>query len=172
MRSTISVFCVVCVALAAAVVLPMAARAASGSVRIGTYDNRVIAIAYAQAGYIPVAEKTAEYDRAEAAGDTATMREIDDFMSALQRKLHRQGFGRVPVDDLLEPVALQIPSLAADLGLHAIVWICDYAGEGVEVVDVSEELARLYVSSEDAAELCREVIPVAPVDLDEIDHVE
>jgi len=55
-----------------------------------------------------------------AAGDTVGMHEINDEMEALQRKLHRQGFGRVPVDDLLEPIADRLPEPATGLDLDEI----------------------------------------------------
>jgi len=170
MRSARAVFCVVCAALIAAIVLPAAASAADGTVRIGTYDNRAIAIAYARSQYLPAAGAHQAYDAAEAAGDTVRMQEIADEMETLQRKLHRQGFGRVPVDDLLEPVAFRLLELAADLSLDAIVWICDFSGENVEVVDVTMDIVGLYGVDEETLSICKEIFDHDPVDLDDLDH--
>ncbi len=170
MRSARVVFCVVCVAIIAAGVIPATARATDGTIRIGTYDNRAIAIAYARSGYLPHTEKVGEYDRAEAAGDTARMQEISDEMEALQRQLHRQGFSRAPVDDLLEHVAFRLPEVAESTGVDAIVWICDFAGEGVEVVDVTMDIVALYEPTEETLEICRQVFDHDPVSLDELDH--
>ncbi len=162
--------CIVCAVLIAAIVLPVAATAADDIVRIGTYDNRAIAIAYARSSYLPHAEKTQEFDRAEAAGDTVRMQEISDEMEALQRQLHRQGFSRAPVDDLLAHVAFRLPEVAEATGVDAIVWICDYAGEGVEVVDVTMDLVALYSPTEETIEMCRTIGDHEPVSLDELDH--
>ncbi len=166
MRAPISALAGVClVVLAAAVTM-----AADGTVRLGTYDNRAIAIAYARSQYLPVGEAHVEYDRAEAAGDTVRMKEISDGMEALQRQLHRQGFARVPVDDLFEPVAHRLPEIATELDLDAIVWICDFSGEGVEVVDVTMDLVALYDPTEETLEICRQIRDHDPVGLDELDH--
>lgn len=43
--------------------------AAAGKVRIGTYDNRSVAVAYAASRYNPIKEKWAAYERAKAADD-------------------------------------------------------------------------------------------------------
>ncbi len=170
MCSARTVFCVVCVALIAAIVLPAAASAADGTIRIGTYDNRAIAIAYARSSYLPHAEKTQEFDRAEAAGDTVKMQEISDEMEALQRQLHRQGFSRAPVDDLLAHVAFRFPEVVEATGVDAIVWICDFTGDGVEVVDVTMDLVALYSPTEETIEMCKSIGDHEPVSLDELDH--
>jgi len=168
-RTAGNVFSIVCLALIVAVVSTSGAKA-DDVIRIGTYDNRGVAIAYARSQYLPVMDAHAAYDKAEAAGDTARMNEISGEMEALQRQLHRQGFGRVPVDDLLEPVAHRLPDLAADLELDAIVWICDFAGENVEIVDVTMDLVQLYDPSPETLEICGQIGDHEPVDLDDLDH--
>lgn len=170
MRSARAVFCIVCVALVAAIVLAAEAKAEDEMIRIGTYDNRGVAIAYARSAYLPVDAKRAEHQAAEAAGDTAKMAAIEAEMEALQRQLHYQGFGRVPVDDLLEPVAHRLADLAADLELDAIVWICDFSGENVEVVDITMDLVRLYDPSDETLELCSQLDQYEPASIDEIGH--
>jgi hypothetical protein len=172
MRSRGAAVLMLCLAVCSAGIFVAQSRAAEGVVRIGTYDNRAIAIAYAHSQYLPLVEKTREYDSAEAAGDTVRMEEINEYMKALQRQLHRQGFGRAPVDDLLEPVADRMPGLAADLGVDAIVWICDFAGQGVEVIDVTMDLVGLYDPTQETIDMCRKVFEYEPVDLDELDDAD
>lgn len=50
-----------------------------------------------------------EMQGAKAAGDQARMKELEERGQALQRKLHRQGFGSVPVDDILAHGKDRIP---------------------------------------------------------------
>ncbi|NLH15477.1 MAG: hypothetical protein GX455_02750 [Phycisphaerae bacterium] len=120
----------------------------SKKIRIGIYDNRAIAIAWASSKYNPVGEKMEEMKKAEADGDTKKAEELKAWGKSHQRKLHRQGFGRVPVDDLLAPVKDRLPEVAKRVGVVAIVWQSDFVGENVEVIDVSGELVKLFDPSE------------------------
>jgi hypothetical protein len=139
--------------------------AGAGKVRIGTYDNRSIAVAYAASRHNPVKEKMAAYARAKAAGDRATVQELETWGERHQRLLHFQGFGRVPVGDLLEPVKDRVQELARRRGLAAVSQVCDYAAGDVELVDITEDLVKLYDPSEKALAMAREVRSAKPVDL-------
>jgi hypothetical protein len=54
----------------------------------------------------------------------------------------------VPVDDLLAAVKDRLPEVAKKTGVVAIVWQSDFAGENVEVVDVTQDLVKLFDPSE------------------------
>jgi hypothetical protein len=86
----------------------------------------------------------AEMEKAKAAGDDAKVKELEKWGVTLQKKLHFQGFGRYPVDDLLQGVADKIPGVAEKNHLDAIAWICDYSDPNVEIVDVTDDMARLF----------------------------
>ena len=144
---------------------------AIATLRIGTYDNRAIGIAFAASKFNPVAAKMKEYHEAKAAGNTARVKELDAWGQQHQRELHRQGFSRVPVTDLLEPVKDQLPALATKLGVQAIAFDCNYATPGTEIVDVTLELVKLYEPSEQTMKWVTESLKSKPVDLDEIDRV-
>ena len=86
----------------------------------------------------------------------------------MQRRYHLWGFGRVPIDPLLEPMKDKLPEVAAKAGVDAIVFECNWAGEGVEIVDVTAELCALYHPNEDLEAIrakVREWTAVQPVDL-------
>jgi hypothetical protein len=140
-------------------------------IRIGTYDNRAIAIAWGGSKYNPVGQKLEEKKKAEADGDTKKVEELKEWGKAHQRQLHRQGFGKVPVDDLLAAVKDRLPEVAKKTGVVAIVWQSDFVGENVEVVDVTQELVKLFDPSE---RVLRWTAPealkkTAPLDLDFIE---
>jgi len=139
-------------------------------IRVGVYDNRIVAIAYGNSDYLPVAAKKAELKAAKEAGDSAKIAELETWGPKYQRQLHRQGFGRVPVDDLLAYVGDKIPALAEKLGVDIIAMHCDFTGDNVEVVDVSMELAKLFNPDEKIFEVLGEVKDHEPVDLDDLDH--
>jgi hypothetical protein len=137
--------------------------------RVGVYDNRAIAIAYAPSKYNPVAAKMKEYREAEEAGDAEKMKELKSWGETHQRQLHRQGFGRVPVEDLLAHVKDKIPEVAKKARVDVIVFECTYAAENVEVVDVTMELAALFEPSEKTLKILQDLKDNPPVDLDTIE---
>ncbi|HIJ64427.1 MAG TPA: hypothetical protein HPP77_00645 [Candidatus Hydrogenedentes bacterium] len=150
------------------------AFAENATLRVGVYDNRAIAIAYAASQYNPVGEKTKEYEKAKAAGDTKRTKELEAWGEKHQRQLHRQGFARVPVDDLLQHVEAQLPRVAQETGVDVIAWSCDYAAPGVELVDITNELAMLFNPSEKTLKTIDGLTGWDPLDLDAIEahHVD
>jgi hypothetical protein len=137
-------------------------------VRIGTYDNRAVAIAYAASRFNPVKEKMAAYEKAKAAGDREKMKELGAWGEQYQRQLHFQGFGRVPVDDLLAPVKDGVAKLARERQLAAITMSCDFTGAQVELVDVTDDLVKLYDPSEKTLKSARAVRGIKPAPLTQI----
>jgi hypothetical protein len=150
-----------------------AGRASEGApndkkVRIGTYDSRAIAIAYAHSRFNPVGGKWAAYEKAKAAGDREKMKELEAWGEQHQRQLHFQGFSRVPVDDLLAPVKDQVAKLARERKLAAITMSCDFTGAEVELVDVTDDLVKLYDPSEKTLGRVRAVRGIKPAPLTQI----
>jgi len=139
-------------------------------VRVGVYDNRAIAVAYAPSKYNPTGKKMEEYKKAKAAGDAKLVKELETWGPKQQRQLHRQGFGRVPVDDLLAHVKDQLPEVARKKGIDLIAWQCDYSGLNVEVVDITNELVSLFEPSEKTLRIVEELKKHDPIDLDEIEN--
>jgi hypothetical protein len=143
-------------------------QAVSPKVRVGTYDSRAIALAYAPSKYNPVGEKMKEHAAAKAAGNTKRVKELEAWGEKHQRALHRQGFGRVPVDDLLAAVKQHLPEVAAKAGVDAIAMSCDYQGANVELVDVTNELVALFEPSERTLGFVRDLKQRQPIDLDDL----
>ena len=136
--------------------------------RIGVYDSRAIAIAYAPSKHNPVAQKMKELQAAKAEGDEARIAELEGWGEKHQRQLHRQGFGRVPVDDLLAHVAERLPEVARAAGVDAIAFDCSWSSEEVEIVDVTMEIVKLYDPSEKTLGFVAQIKEHEPVDLDEL----
>jgi hypothetical protein len=138
-------------------------------IRIGTYDSRAIAIAYAPSKFNPVKANMEKYNVAKIAGDKKKMKELEAWGEKHQRQLHRQGFSNLPVHDLLSHVKDQLPTVAKEAGVIAIVAKCDFTSETVEVVDVTERLVELFDPSEKTLKYVREIKNVKPIDIDELD---
>ncbi len=128
---------------------PCAAQAPgkAGPPRFGTYDTRAIAVAWAASRHNPAAGWRAELEKARAAGDRDAVAALERRGRDLQRQLHFQGFGRVPVDDLLAPVAPGVAEVAARHGLAAIAPALDFQAQDVTVIDVTDDLVALFEPS-------------------------
>lgn len=156
-------------ALAVAAVSRTSARSsAPAKIRIGVYDNRAIAIAWASSALNPVRTKMAELEAARKAGDQQKVKELEAWGPASQRLLHFQGFGRVPVGDLLEPVKAGVARVAAARGLAAIAMQCDHVAANAEVVDVTSDLVELYTPSDRTRKVVESMRSVKPMGLLEL----
>lgn len=144
---------------------PVMKTVAPGKVRIGTYDNRAIAVAFAASSHNPVHEKMKALKEAKAAGDKAKLAELDAWGKSYQRQLHFQGFGHVPVSDLLAPVKDGVARIAAEQNLTAIVMACDYTAANVETVDVTDALVALYAPTEKTLNSARMIRNAEPISL-------
>jgi hypothetical protein len=145
---------------------------ANSRMRVGVYDNRGIAIAYAASSFNPVSGKMTELEQARADGDKKRIMELEAWGQQHQRQLHRQGFGRMPVTDLIEPVKDRLPALAKELGVDVIAFECNYLGPNVEQVDITLDMVKLYNPSEQTMKWVEESMKARPVDLDEIDRID
>lgn len=137
-------------------------------IRIGTYDSRAIAIAYVSSRFNPVKERMADYEKAKAAGDKVKMKELESWGEEFQRQLDFQGFGRVPVDDLLAPARDQVSKLGRERQLAAITMSCDFTSGDVELVDVTDDLVKLYAPTEKTLEHVRAIRKVKPTPLTQL----
>jgi hypothetical protein len=144
---------------------PAIQPAAAGKVRIGTYDNRAVAVAYAASRFNPVREKMAEHEAAKRAGDKEKLKALEAWGEEHQRMLHVQGFCRVPVTELLEPVSEKLRALLKEQNLAAIVMSCDVAAPDVELVDVTAQVVELFEPSAKTKEMAQKVRGAKPASL-------
>jgi hypothetical protein len=151
-----------------------AAGAAGAAQRLGVYDSRGVAIAYASSKHNDAfhAAVKARHDAAKQAGDTAAMATIEAEMQTRQKQFHQMGFSKADVSTLLEPIAAQLPAFADRAGIDVLVskWEIDWLRGGVELVDVTEELAKLYEPKPQAMQWVRDIRTKEPLPAAEVDH--
>ncbi|TWU42179.1 hypothetical protein [Novipirellula artificiosorum] len=167
MRSEL-LLCVFCGGCVLNAVSASAQNTETSTVRIGTYDNRSIAVAYAASPYNPIAEKMVELDSARKSGDEETISRLNAWGKKQQRMLHFQGFAQVPVGNLLAPVKDQLAKFAKEHKLAAIVMKCDYVGPEIETVDVTEDLVEFFQPDERVRQMARKIRDAEPVELTEV----
>ena len=120
--------------------------------RVGVYDSRGIAIAYANSDHWGkvLKGKQAALEQAKKEGDTDKIKEIEAWGPAQQAQAHLKAFGTAPVHECFECVKDKIPQVAKAAGVDVIVskWDFDYLAADADVVDVTMELAKLFNPSE------------------------
>jgi hypothetical protein len=139
---------------------------AQTKLRIGTYDSRIIAIAYfGSKHFTRFAEQTERMKTAKEKYDTAEIANINKEMSLRQRMMHEQGFGKGTVCYLMDEIKDKISEFAKNEKLNIIVskWELNYYGTNVEIIDVTEKVANLFEPSKSLKDIIPEMEKNSPV---------
>jgi len=122
------------------------ATRAAATGRVGTYDSRAIAVAFAGTETFrqQLAKLQADHEQAKAAGDKNRMAELEQQGMAQQKRLHCQGFSTAPVDDIMINLKEQLSQIARTAGVAQIISKWDKAAlaryPDAELVDVTMAL--------------------------------
>lgn len=153
---------------AAAVAVP----AAEGA-RLGTYDSRVLALAYyrSEAFRARVAENRAAHERALAAGGAEAAHRIEQEMVSMQERAHLQGFGTEPVPEILALIEAEIPELARRDGVQAVAsrWELAWREAGAVFPDLSFEMAAHFHPDAATLKMMKETAGKDPVPMEELE---
>lgn len=129
-----------------------ASNAKSEPVRVGVYDSRAVAVAYASSDVFDkiLKERKKEYDEAKAAGNDEKVKEFEAWGEANQHKMHLQGFCGASVRELFEPVKDSLPKIAETCGVDIIVsqWQIDYQTPNLVFVDITDEIIKPFNPNE------------------------
>lgn len=101
--------------------IPAAEPSSTSPGKIGVYDSRAIAVAFAgsDAHKKSLAPLMEEHKKASAAGDSKRVKELEAEGKARQKRAHQQAFSTAPVDDILEHIKGQFPNIRKKAGLPA-----------------------------------------------------
>jgi len=150
----------------------VSAQSQTNRVRIGVYDSRAVAVAYAHSTEFRESMKSiqAEYQKAKAANDEMRIKRIESQMKLQQRRLHEQGFSTGSVATLVAKIKDALPGVAKKANVLVIVskWELNYQSQDLEVVDVTEELVSLFHVSDKGREWAKAVGTKPPLPIEEI----
>lgn len=145
--------------------------------RIGTYDSRSIAVAYAGSSLFrqkldPLRAKMKE---AQEQGDKERIAELDQQGRAMQHQMHLQGFGTAPVDNILDLIADKLPRLKKTTGVQLLISVWDIEQleqyPGVEQVDVTEAMVDLLEPTERQRKRALEIRNHDPVPMEKLEKM-
>ena len=143
--------------------------------RIGVYDSRAIAVAFAGS---PMHEKQirqlrSEHEKAKEAGALDKVARLEAQGKAWQEKAHKQAFSTEPVDDLLVHITNALPEIQKAAGITTIISKWDKAGlkehSKAERVDVTLELVDAFQPSERQREYAIEIQKHEPISIEKIE---
>lgn len=155
------------------------AAGAEPAVAVGTFDSRAVATAYvrSQAFSRYLREQRASVDaaieRARTAGDVRLVADLERLGPAMQKRVHQQGFGTAPVDDILATIQARLPAIADKAGVDVIVskWSLTWRRPAAQLVDVTDALVAEFAPDAKTLEVIRQLVATDPVPLDQLrDH--
>ena len=137
------------VLLAGALLVPTTGGAqAPARLRVGTFDSRLVALAYYRSPATREWMKAlrADIEKAKAANDEKRVKELEAQGPARQSLMHLQVFSNGSISNVTSVIADRLPAIAAAAGVSAIVskWELPYAETTVEQVDVTAQIAALF----------------------------
>jgi hypothetical protein len=109
--------------------------------RIGSFDRQSIVIAYYRSPQFAamMKERTAARDNAKKAGDTARVRELEQWGASAQEVAHKQLYGDEPLTNILDALEPALDSIRIALKVRTIV-AASAAPAGRQVIDVTPQL--------------------------------
>ena len=145
------------------------------SVVVGTFDSRVIAIAYynTEAHMSYVEGLKVEHAEAEASGDKERVKELEAIGEASQELAQNQAFSTWPVENILETIDGKIPEIAkqADVDLIVSKWNIVYKQSGLEIIDVTDIMVKLFNPDEQMLEMLEQIKKQDPIPLEELENM-
>ncbi len=150
----------------------VAAPAAKPSVRIGVYDSRSVAIAYASSAEFQesMTKLRGDFEQAKTKGDSAQVKKLEQQGQWTQVRLHQRGFSTAGVGDLLAKVTDGLPGVAREARVILIVskWEMPFKDPAVEIVDVTLPVAKLFHPDERTLKILGEIAGQQPIPFDEL----
>jgi hypothetical protein len=125
---------------------------ATKRVRVGVFDSRAVAIAYAPCDIhsAHIRDLKARHEEAKESGNQKKIKQIEREAQAGQALLHRQGFSTGSVGNIMKHVKGRLAAVAQEANVDVIVskWEMFYAGPSVELVDITPQIVELFDPSE------------------------
>jgi hypothetical protein len=141
--------------------------------RVGIYDSRAIAVAYAGSDFHIRWAKSlkAESERAKTEGNQKLYAELKAKAADQQKLLHMQGFSVAPVDNILANIKDKIPEIIRNAGVAAIESKWDKEAlrkyKPAEFIDITMELVKAFNPNDRQLKWAVEIQKKEPVSLEQ-----
>ena len=147
----------------------LASQPAPLKVRVGTFDSRAVAIAYARSAmFAPIMKDWKDkYEKAKAEKNEAVIKECEAWGPNYHRLQMLQAFSIASVADILEKVKDQLSKAAQEAGVDILVskWELAYQNPSIEVVDVTLYLVKIFNPDERTLKILEDLSKQPPIPL-------
>jgi hypothetical protein len=142
------------------------------SIKIGTYDSRVITLAYSRSDTFNIRlSDMQKQSQADFQGNDSTKKVQAAYrMITFQFLLHQQVFCTGTTSAIIAIVKDKLPQVAKDAGVSSIVskWELSYNDPSVEIVDLTMPISRLFNPKGDFENMAKEITVQNPVPIEEL----
>jgi hypothetical protein len=150
---------------------PLSAQTKSSKVKIGTYDSRVVVLAYSTSDQFreKMKRESDESDVLMKSKDTVKMKEGAMKMITMSHLLERSVFTALPASFVIDLVRDKFPEIAKKAGVSMIVskWDLNYSDPSITIIDLTDQVAALFDPEGKGAETAKEITKQAPMPADE-----
>ncbi|MHB1037622.1 MAG: hypothetical protein ACYC35_05740 [Pirellulales bacterium] len=150
-------------------------KAEKVKLRVGTFDSRAVAVAYARSEPFKreIAQLMQQHKEAKAAGNAEKVKQLEAEGEARQKRLHIQGFSTGSVDNILAKIKDQLPAIAKEAGVDVLVskWDVVYQTPTAECVDVTARMLKPFHPDEATLRTVEELKKHAPISLEEAENI-
>jgi hypothetical protein len=176
MRTTIVVLALAAgLALLRFAPLTAADSAAGGAekprIRVGTFDSRAVAVAYAGSDRMDrqLKQMREQYEQAKAAGNQEKIKQLEAEGCAGQDQMHQQVFSTASVDNVLAQIRDKLPAIAKEAGVDVLVskWDIVYRDPAAQTVDVTDSIIKPFNPKPRALQTIKELAKHQPIPLEQ-----
>ncbi|MFH1080758.1 MAG: hypothetical protein V1766_10975 [Pseudomonadota bacterium] len=145
--------------------------------RIGTYDSRAVAVAYAGSALHNKSISTLmrDHEKVKAAEDQKRVAALEVEGAARQQLMHKQGFSTAPVDNILEQIKGRLPAIKEEAGVTDLVSKWDKASlakyKDAELVDVTMALVDAFSPNDRQRKSAIEIQKHDPIPLEQAENI-
>ena len=142
------------------------------NLKIGTYDSRVVVIAYTPSDYFAQYLLKSRKEGDEIMQSNDTVKKTEAFYKVLteQYLMHQRGFSNGSAATILELVKDKLSLVAKDEGVSVIVskWELTFVDPSAEIVDLTMPIAKLYNPTGDFEKIAVEIARMDPIKLEDL----
>jgi hypothetical protein len=140
--------------------------------RIGTFDSRLVALAYARSEHFQKKLQKLHDDiaKAKAAGDDALVKKLSATGPQLQHHIEQQSYSTWPIDEILEIIQGELPAIAKRARVDVIVskWALVHQPADASFVDVTAQMVAPFKPSEATKKILEDMAKKQPLPLDQL----
>jgi hypothetical protein len=145
---------------------------AKPTIKIGTFDSRVVALAYfrSEEYQLAMTEFHKKYQMAKVEKNDSLIKALEKEGPWTQIRMHQQVFSNAGTSNILSKIADALPGIAREAGVVLIVskWEMPYLDSSVEVVDVTLPIAKLFKPNEQTLKIIEQMKNQEPIPFDKL----